>query len=45
MVLQAAGAQLTGTPAMDAAWMLSPVLLPLMVSALAPWSLSRIRHA
>jgi hypothetical protein len=29
---------------MDAVWMLSPVLLPLMASVLAPWSLSRIRH-
>jgi hypothetical protein len=24
--------------------MLSPALLPLTISALAPWSLSRIRH-
>lgn len=44
MVLRAAGLSLTGMSAADAAWMLSPALLPLMVSALAPWSLSRIRH-
>ena len=25
-------------------WMLSPALLPLMASVLAPWSLSRVRH-
>jgi hypothetical protein len=31
-------------PARDAVGMLSPVLLPLMASVLAPWSLSRIRH-
>jgi hypothetical protein len=43
-VLQAAGLQLSGMPVMDAAWMLSPALLPLMASVLAPWSLSRIRH-
>jgi hypothetical protein len=29
---------------MDVAWMLSPALLPLMASVLAPWSFSRIRH-
>ena len=43
-VLRAAGVQLAGMPAMDAVWMLSPALLPLMASVLAPWSLSRIRH-
>jgi hypothetical protein len=43
-VLQAAGAQLAGRPAMDAVWMLSPALLPLMASVLVPWSFSRIRH-
>jgi hypothetical protein len=43
-ILRAAGVQLNGMPTTDAAWMLSPVLLPLTVSALAPWSLSRIRH-
>ena len=42
--LRAAGVQLTVTSATDAVWMLSPMLLPLMASALAPWSLSRIRH-
>ena len=31
-------------PTTDAVWMLSPVLLPLTVSVLAPWSLSRVRH-
>jgi hypothetical protein len=43
-VLRAAGASIGDMPATDAAWMLSPVLLPLMASVLAPWSLSRIRH-
>jgi len=43
-LLRAAGVQLAGLPTMDAVWMLSPALLPLMVSVLAPWSLSRIRH-
>ena len=43
-VLRAAGVQLSGMPVTEAVWMLSPVLLPLTVSALAPWSLSRIRH-
>jgi len=43
-VLRAAGVQLGGLPAMDAVWTLSPALLCLMASALAPWSLSRIRH-
>jgi hypothetical protein len=44
IVLRAAGVQLSGMPAMDVAWMLSPALLPLMASVLAPWSLSRVRH-
>jgi hypothetical protein len=44
-VLGAAGVSLAGMPTTDAAWMLSPALLPLLVSVLAPWSLSRIRHA
>jgi hypothetical protein len=44
IVLRAAGVQLSGMPAMDVAWMLSPALLPLMASVLAPWSFSRIRH-
>ena len=43
-VLQAIGVQLSGRPAMDAAWMLSPALLTLMAAVLAPWSLSRVRH-
>src|SRR5688572_24556642 len=43
-VLRAAGASLPGMPAADAVWMLSPALLPLTASVLAPWSLSRIRH-
>lgn len=43
-VLRAAGVQLVGMPTTDAVWILSPMLLPLTVSALAPWSLSRIRH-
>ena len=43
-MLRAAGVQLAGMPTMDAVWMLSPALLPLMASVLAPWSLSRIRH-
>jgi len=38
MALRAAGAQ----PAITMLW---PVLLPLIASALAPWSLNRIRHA
>ena len=43
-MLRAAGVSLAGMPATDAAWMLSPALLPLTISVLAPWSLSRIRH-
>lgn len=43
-MLRAAGVSLAGMPAADAVWMLSPALLPLMGSVLAPWSLSRIRH-
>ena len=43
-LLRAAGVSPAGMPAADAVWMLSPALLPLMVSVLAPWSLSRIRH-
>ena len=43
-VLRVAGVQPDAISAMDAAWMLSPALLPLMASVLAPWSLSRIRH-
>jgi hypothetical protein len=43
-VLRAAGVPLSEMPATDAFWMLSPAPLPLTVSLLAPWSLSRIRH-
>jgi len=43
-VLRAAGVQFAPMPATDAVWMLSPMLLPLLVSVLAPWSLSRVRH-
>jgi hypothetical protein len=43
-MLRAAGVQIAGMPTMDAVWMLSPALLPLMASVLAPWSLNRIRH-
>lgn len=43
-VLHMAGAQFAGMSAVNAVSMLSPALLPLMVSALTPWSLSRVRH-
>jgi len=43
-VLRAAGVQLGAIPTMDAVWMLSPTLLPLMACVLAPWSLGRVRH-
>jgi len=43
-VLGATGVSLAGMPTTDAAWMRSPALLPLLVSLLAPWSLSRVRH-
>jgi hypothetical protein len=43
-MLRAAGLQLAGAPTMDALWMLSPTVLPLMAGILAPWSLNRIRH-
>ena len=43
-VLRATGVQLGTMPMADAAWVLSPALLPLTVGALAPWSLSRMRH-
>jgi len=43
-MLRGAGVQLAAMPTMDAVWMLSPALLPLMASVLAPWSLSRMRH-
>ena len=43
-VLHMAGVQLAGMSATNAVSILSPALLPLMVSVLTPWSLSRIRH-
>ena len=43
-MLGAAGVSLAGMPAADAVWMLSPAMLPLTISVLAPWSLNRIRH-
>ena len=42
--LHIAGAQPAGMSAMNAISVVSPALLPLMASVLAPWSLSRIRH-
>jgi hypothetical protein len=43
-VLHAAGVPLAGMPVKHAALILWPLLLPLMASVLAPWSLSRVRH-
>jgi hypothetical protein len=43
-VLHAAGVQLAGLPATNTVSILSPLLLLLMASVLAPWSLHRIRH-
>lgn len=43
-VLQVAGVQLGGMPTTEAAWRLSPILLPPLAAVLAPWSLSRARH-
>jgi hypothetical protein len=43
-VLRAVGVQLSAISIVNAVWMLSPAVLPLMVSVLAPWSLNRIRH-
>jgi hypothetical protein len=43
-VLHMAGVQLAGMSAMNAISVVSPALLPLTASVLAPWSLSRIRH-
>ncbi len=43
-VLHIAGVQIAGMSAMNAISVVSPALLPLMASVLAPWSLSRIRH-
>lgn len=44
-LLRGAGVQLAGMTTTGAVWALSPVLLPLTASVVAPWSLSRIRHA
>ena len=44
VLLRAGGVQLTGISMMNTLGMLTPTLLPLMASVLAPWSLSRIRH-
>jgi hypothetical protein len=43
-VLRAAGLSLADMPPADAVRMLSPALLPLTLSVLAPWSYSRVRH-
>jgi hypothetical protein len=43
-VLHMAGVQLAGMSATNAISVVSPALLPLLVSALTPWSLSRVRH-
>ena len=43
-VLQMVGVPLAGMSAMNAVSVVSPALLPLMASVVAPWSLSRIRH-
>ena len=43
-VLYMAGVQLAGMSAINTVSILWPALLALMVSALAPWSLSRVRH-
>jgi hypothetical protein len=43
-VRHAAGVQFHGMPVNHAVSMLLPALLPLMLSIVAPWSLSRIRH-
>ena len=43
-VLHLAGVQLAGMSAINALSMLLPALLPLLVSVVAPWSLSRVRH-
>jgi hypothetical protein len=43
-MLRAAGVSLGDMSATNAVWMLSPAVLPLMASAVTPWSLDRIRH-
>jgi hypothetical protein len=42
--LEAVNVQLAGMSTMNAVWILSPALLPLLLSVLAPWSLNRLRH-
>jgi hypothetical protein len=42
--LHIAGVQLAGMSATNAISVVSPALLPLMASVLAPWSLSQVRH-
>ena len=42
--LHITGVQLAGMSAMNALSVVSPALLPLMASGLAPWAYSRIRH-
>jgi hypothetical protein len=44
IVLRAAGVPLAGMSQTHAGWILSLVLLPLTVTALGSWALSRIRH-
>jgi ABC-type xylose transport system permease subunit len=43
-VLYAAGVQFAGMQVSGIVGILWPVLLPLVASAVAPWSLSRVRH-
>jgi hypothetical protein len=43
-LLHIAGVQVAGMSAMNAISVVSPALLLLMASGLAPWSLSRVRH-
>jgi hypothetical protein len=43
-MLRAAGVELADMAVAAAFWMLSPALLPLTASVVAPWSLSRVRH-
>ena len=42
--LNVAGVRLAGMSATNAISVVSPALLPLMASVLAPWSLNRVRH-
>jgi hypothetical protein len=43
-LLRATGAPPSAMPAAAAVWMFVMTLLPLTISVLAPWSLSRVRH-